>query len=116
MEERKAHKYQVRFTPSSRQHFYEILDHLYHIYPLDRAEQIADELEEKAQGLNYLPGRGRNEDWLSGRKHEYRFILYQRTKRADIKIIYYIDEKSRIVYVTDFFPTEMDAGQIADRN
>lgn len=116
MEKGETHEYQVEFTPSSRYHFYEVLEYLYKHYPIDRAEQLADELEGMAQGLNHHPHRGAKEKWLSGLKRVYRFILFNRTKRADIKIIYYIQESEGKVYVTDFFPTEMDAAEIAERS
>ena len=116
MEERETHKYQVGFTISSRHHFYKVLDYLYQNYPIDRAGQLADELESMAQSLHHYPHRGTKEKWLLDMKQEYRFILFNRTQRADIKIIYYIQESDRKVYVTDFFPTEMDSEQIAGRS
>ncbi|AWW28888.1 hypothetical protein DN752_01380 [Echinicola strongylocentroti] len=116
MEKEETREYQVEFTPLSRYYFYEVLEYLYGLYPIGRAEQLADELEGMAQGLNYLPHRGKKEKWLSGREREYRFLLFNRTKRADIKIIYYIQENEGKVYVTDFFPTEMDIDKITGRS
>ena len=116
MEERETSEYQVEFTLTSKSHFYEVLEYLYEHYSLERAEQLADELERMAQSLAYYPHRGAKEMWLAGLKHEYRFLLFNRTKRAEIKIIYYIQESEGKVYVTDFFPTERDVDTMAERN
>jgi len=116
MERGEASAYQVEFTPSSRYYFYEILEYLYEHYPIDRAEQLADELEGLAQSLNYHPHRGAKEKWLSSLGQDYRFVLFNRTKRAEVKIIYYIQERERKVYVTDFFPTEKDAAEMTERS
>jgi plasmid stabilization system protein ParE len=116
VEERETPEYQVEFTLSSKSHFYEVLEYLYEHYPLERAEQLADELEGMAQSLNHHPYRGAKEKWLLGLQHEYRFLLFDRTKRAEIKIIYYIQESEGKVYVTDFFPTEKDVNKMAERS
>ncbi len=99
-----------------RYHFYEVLEYLYEHYPIDRAEQLADELEDMAQSLKHHPHRGTKEKWLTGLKQDHRFILFDRTKRAEIKIIYYIRESEGKVYVTDFFPTEMDNAEMKERS
>jgi plasmid stabilization system protein ParE len=109
-------QYQVEFTQSSKIYFYEILEYLYQYYSLERAESIATELEASAQNLNYNPNRGTSEKRLQHREKEYKFIIYKRSSRADIQIIYYIEEKTKTVYVTDFFPTEKDDTEIAERN
>ena len=115
MEKEETNNYEVRFTPLSRQYFYDVLDYFYDLYPLERAEQLADELEQKAMSLNHQPYRGRVEEELNEEPLEYRFILYQRTKRADIKIIYHIDEGAKIIYLTDFFSTERDREDLSKR-
>jgi len=116
VEKRETDEYQVEFTTLSRHYFYEVLDYLYQNYTIDRAEQLANELESMAKSLNHHPHRGTKEKWLLDMKQEYRFILFNRTQRSDIKIIYYIQKSGKKVYVTDFFPTEMDNEQIASRN
>jgi len=116
MEEGKARKFQVEFTASAKFHFFENLEYFYENYTQDRAEQLANELEEMAQSLKLLPHRGTYEKWLFDAKYVYRFILFRRTKRADIKIIYYIDDETDKVFVTDFFPTESDGEKMPDRN
>ncbi len=115
-EKEKGKQYQVEFTQSSKVYFYEVLEYLYDHYPLERAEEIATELESTAQSLKDQPHRGSPEKRLSHKSQAYKFILYQRTSRAQIKIIYYIEEQSGIVYVTDFFPTEKDYSEISKRS
>ena len=41
--------------------------------------------------------------------------MYQYTPRKSVKIMYFIDESSKTVYVTDFFGNEMDDKKIAER-
>jgi plasmid stabilization system protein ParE len=106
----------VIITNTAEKSFYEILEYLYDNYPLDRAEQIANELRDAAKKLHYQPERGTIESRLSLRSKHYRYVLFQRTSRTDVKIIYYIDGTAAVVYVTDFFPTEMNDERISKRN
>lgn len=66
--------------------------------------------------LDKNPYRGRVVNQLTFLEIEYRYLLYQYTPRKSIKIMYFIDESSKTVYVTDFFGNEMDDTKIADRN
>lgn len=116
MENPEASKYQVIITDPAEISFYEVLDYLYDNYPLERAEQIADELRDTANKLHYYPERGVLEGNLSNRSQGYRYLLYRRSSRTDIKVIYYIDQSSSTVYVTDFFPTEKDNQKLPERN
>ena len=83
---------------------------------LSRAEKVAKELSEMALRLDHLYNRGAREEKLRRRKKAYRYLLFKRTTKATVKIIYYVDEKDRVIYVTDFFPTEKDPRNIAQRN
>ncbi len=116
MESTEERKYAVVITEPAANAFYEILEYLYAHYPIDRAEVIAEEIRDAAGSLEYNPERGTQESRLIHRGKAYRFVLYKRTKRAEIKIIYFIDDGSSVVYVTDFFPTEKDDIKIEDRN
>ena len=116
MERTEEGKYKVIITIPAEKHFYELLDCFYEHYPLDRAEEIANELRSTAKSLEDQPERGIQESMLSHRQNNYRFILNRRTPRADVKIIYYINIKKNTVYITDFFPTEKDNRIISDRN
>ena len=92
------------------------MEYLYNYYPLDKADEIANNIRDKVKTLQNQAERGTREPRLKHRKEDYRFLLYKRTKRAEIKIIYYIDESGNRVYVTDFFPTEKDDSEIPKRN
>ena len=116
MESPEEKKYAVIITDPADIAFYEVLDYLYDNYPIERAEEIAGELRDAARTLESKPERGTPESRLSHRQKEYRYILYKRTPRSEIKIIYFIDDKSATVYVTDFFPTEKDDAKISGRN
>ena len=116
MENPKETRYEVIITKPAEIHFYEVVEFLYDKYSLERAEQLADQLRDKTQSLCKHPKRGALEWRLESRENEYRFILFNRISRADIKIIYYVDDTTKKVFVVDFFPTEMDDKRIALRN
>ena len=107
MAKEEAGRYEVVITSSAEVHFYELVEYLYEYMTLDRDEEVARQLNEMALGLDRLYHRGSVEEKLAKRKKSYRYILYKRTSRASVKIIYYVDEKDRTVYVTDFFPSEI---------
>ena len=88
--------------------FYEILEYFYEHYSLERAERISNELRDFVKKLKYFPERGNIEKRLLNRSKEYKFILFKRSARADIKIIYNIHKENSKVFIIDFFPTESD--------
>jgi len=116
LENTEASKYLVIITDPAEISFYEILDYLYDNYPHERAEKIANELRDMANRLHYHPERGTQEGKLSHRSNGYRYILYKRTSRTDIKVIYYIDQATFTVYITDFFPTEKNNVKLSKHN
>ncbi len=116
MESSQESKYVVIVTAPAEESFYEILEYLYEHYPIERAEQIAGEIRDTAGKLRYQAERGAIEKRLVHRKKDYRFILYKRTSRSEIKIIYYLEEQTNTVYITDFFPTEKDDKKISKRS
>ncbi len=116
MAKEEAGRYEVVITSAAEVHFYELVEYLYEHLSLDRAEEVTRGLNEIALSLDLLYHRGSLERKLSRRKKSYRYLLYKRTSRASVKILYYVDEKSKTVYVTDFFPTEKDPKKIASRN
>lgn len=116
MEDQETSCYEVIITDPAEIGFYEILDFLYDKYSLERAEEIADEIRDTAKSLHYHAKRGVAEPGLKGKERNYRYIMYHRTKRAGVKVIYYIDEIRNQVFVTDFFPTEKDHREIPSRN
>lgn len=116
MAKEEAGRYEVVITSSAEVHFYELVEYLYEYMSLDRAEEVARELNEMALSLDLPYHRGSEEKKLGRRKKTYRYILFKRTSRSSVKIIYYADEKNKTVYVTDFFPTDKDPKKIASRN
>lgn len=116
MESQKESKYEVIITEPAEIAFYEILEYLYNNHTIDRAEELANDLRDTAKSLNHQPKRGFIENRLKNRSEEYRFILFKRVPRAEIKILYFLDVLKKVVYVTDFFPTEMDDKKISTRN
>jgi mRNA-degrading endonuclease RelE of RelBE toxin-antitoxin system len=109
-------KYQVIITKPAEIYFYEILEYLYENYSFERAEEIADSIRNKVLELQVYPEKGTIEPRLTGRMNQYKFILFNRLRMKDIKIIYFINYEKKIVYVTDFFPTEKDDQKITKRN
>lgn len=101
MESSKEIRYQVILTASAWVSVDELLEYLGEYYSVNRSEEIVDLLFEYAATLQEKPERGTKEKMLIYRKEDYRFILFKRTNRSEIKIIYYIDESAKIVYVTD---------------
>ncbi len=116
MAKEEASRYEVVITATAEIYFYELAEYLYEHMAFDRAEEITREIHEAVLSLGLLYRRGKRENKLAGRKFDYRYILYKRTPRAEIKIIYFISEKEKTVYVTDFFPTEKNPTKISKRN
>ncbi len=108
--------YEVRIVPLGEQFYKEALEYIYRLQGPGKAENMARELLEMVMSLERHPNRGSKEKRLSNLREDFRFLLCKRTPRAEVKVIYYIDEKRRTVYVTDFFPTEMDDSKILGRN
>ena len=106
MEKEKTDRYKIVITASAETFFYQVVEYLYEHMSIERAEEVATNIQELALSLGQLHQRGTAEKKLVHRKKSYRYILFERTARAQIKIIYYVDEAAKTVYVTDFFPTE----------
>lgn len=116
MEDEKEIEFEIIITRPVEINFYSILEYFYEHYTFERAEEISNELRDKVKELTFFPEKGSFEPNLKGRKNKYRFILFRRTKIKDIKIIYFVDISSKKVFVTDFFPCEMDYQKIPKRN
>ena len=115
METTKKSNYQVIYTNTAEHYFLETLTYIYQNHTLTRAEELIDELVSLAQSLEVMPQRGALEKWLVEKVNEYRFLLFRRTKRSGVKIVYFIEESSKKVFITDFFPTEMDPEEMIMR-
>jgi len=106
--------YGVIITPTGKQLYYELLLELYHLHSYERVNEIGEELIALGSSLKTFPEKGAIEENLS-RENQYRYLIYQRTSRSTIKLIYYVDKASQTVYITDFFATEMNPEQIGKR-
>jgi plasmid stabilization system protein ParE len=116
VEKEETDQFEVLVTRNAEIHFYELAEYLYEHMTLDRAEKITSELHEAALSLKKLYNRGAIEENLRKEKQEFRYILFKRTPRTQIKIIYFIDKATKTVFVTDFFPTEKDPKKLRKRS
>lgn len=107
--------YTVEITPEAEGYYYDILDYLYKHHSEESADRKSKALLDMAVALESNPFIGRKEDNLEFLECEHRYILYNYTKIKAIKIIYFIDEKNKTVYITDFFPCESDENRISSR-
>lgn len=108
--------YLVEITPEAEFYYFNLLEYLYRTHSPESASVKSDEILEMAMSLNQNPNRGSHEGRLDFLGKEHRFLLYKITSRKQVKIIYFVDESNKIVYVTDFFGTEMDDRKIGKRN
>lgn len=113
MEERES--YQVEITPEAENYYKELLEYLYKYHSENSADKKSEEILELALSLENQPYRGRIEDKLVFLGKEHRFLVYPYTSRKSVKVIYFIEESSKKVYVTDFFPTTMSDEKITKR-
>lgn len=114
MEEEES--YDVEITPEAEFYYLKLLEYLHSTHILESAFRKGDEVLKMAMSLDRNPNRGAIEKKLKFSTKKHRFLLYEVTKRHQIKIIYFVDEHNKKVYVTDFFGTEMDDNKIFMRN
>ena len=103
----KEQDYQIIITSRAEQAYFEVLDYIFDNHSFQRANEIALELVEHPQILRNFPLLGQIEPNLEFKTKKYRYILYERTKVTTVKIIYFIHDTSKQIYITDFFPCEM---------
>lgn len=106
----------VEITPEGEQYFLDLLSYLYETHSEASASQKSEELLNVALSLDKMPYRGSMEPLLNNLRKDYRFLLYNLTGRKKVKVIYFIDDKTKTVFVTDFFPCEMDSSDVNERN
>lgn len=111
-----ATTYTVEITPEAEFFYFEVLTYFYMHHSRESAHRKSEELLDLAISLETFPERGTLEKRLQGLGKNHRFILYNYTPHKAIKIIYLIDQARKIVYVTDFFPCQMDVRKIIKRN
>ncbi|UZO82363.1 hypothetical protein NBT05_07775 [Aquimarina sp. ERC-38] len=107
MEEREK-SYLVEITSKAEQYYWELLAHLYETHSIESADKKSGEIMKLAMSLAVNPQRGILEEDLASFNKEFRSILYPITKRNTVKIIYFINEFTQKVYITDFFATVMN--------
>lgn len=108
--------WQIEITPEAEQYYLDILEYFYRHHSAASADRKSEELLAKAISLEHHPYRGRIEERFAFLGKEHRFLLYKYTKNRSIKIVYFVEEQAKIVYVTDFFPTKMNDLKIGKRN
>lgn len=114
MEEQSS--YLVEITSKAEQYYWLLLHHLYETHSIQSANKKSDEIIELAMSLNINPYRGSLEEDLADFNKEFRSLIYHITKRKTVKIIYFIEESTNKVYVTDFFATMMNPDKKRKRN
>ncbi len=114
MEEESVFK--VEITPEAEKYYLDVLEYFYKYHSADSADKKSEELLMRAISLEYHPHRGRIEVSLSFLGKEHRYMLYKYTQNRSIKIIYFVEEETKTVYITDFFPTKMNNLKIEIRN
>jgi len=107
--------YTVEITPEAEAYYFDILEYLYKHHSELSADRKSRELLEYTIALEENPLIGRKEENLKFLGRQHRYILYYYTKIKAIKIIYFINETAKVVYVTDFFPCENDESSISSR-
>jgi plasmid stabilization system protein ParE len=110
-----AKGYVVEITPQAERFFLELLDYIFSTHHPDSASRKADEILALAISLKHTPYRGTLEPRLELLGKGHRFLLYEITRGKEVKIIYFVDEDSHKVFVTDFFGTRKDAEKLSLR-
>ena len=107
--------YVVEITPEAEFYYLQLIEYLYQTHSIKSAERKADEILSLAMSLDRLPNRGTPESKLDFPNMQHRYLVYQVTDRKTVKIIYFIDEPKKKVFVTDFFGSEMSESRIPER-
>lgn len=108
--------YLVEITSKAEKYYWLLLAHLYETHSIESADKKSDDIIKLAMSLKMNPQRGRLEEDLSRYNKNFRALIYKVTKRNMVKIIYFIDEQTRKVYITDFFPTRQNPKKKTKRN
>jgi hypothetical protein len=73
-----------------------------------RVFEIDVEIFESVESLQYQPHRCSREPMFIESSKALRFLLYRASDRFELKILFFIDELPKKVFVVDFFPTRMN--------
>ncbi len=110
-----AINYRVEITAEAEYFYFDMLTYFYKHHSEQSADRKSGELLDLAISLEIDPQRGTPEENLEPLGKHHKFLLYYYTPRKAIKIIYFIDEPQKVVYVTDFFPCQMNDKRISKR-
>jgi plasmid stabilization system protein ParE len=103
----KQASYLVEITPEATQYYLNLLSFLYQTHSSESADEKSEEMLALVFSLSDFPNRGRKEEELEYLGKEHQFLVYSLTNRKTVKVIYFVEESIKKVYITDFFPTEM---------
>ena len=104
----KSTRYIVKITPEAERFYIELLSYLFQTHSSESANRKSKEILNLALSLSLNPNRGRMEESLAYLNKAHQFLVFQVTSRKTVKLIYFVDEDNNTVYVTDFFPTELN--------
>jgi hypothetical protein len=107
--------YEIVITATAERAYFEALEYIFEHHSTLRANKIALELLEEPNLLKKFHQIGTIEQQLRHQPREYRFILFERTKKSKVKIIYYVEDDIQTIYITDFFPCELFEQRIKNR-
>jgi len=108
----KQASYLVEITPEAEQYYMDLLSHIYQTHSVESADRKSAEILDLAMSLSGFPNRGRQEECLEYLEKGHQFLIYSLTNRKTVKIIYFVVESAKTVYVTDFFATETNPTKI----
>jgi len=109
-------EFEIIITPFAEKAYFQVLEYVYEYHTPKKAEKIAIELLKFPFILKKFPKMGTKEQILEERPENFRFLLFERTERITVKILYYVDYERYIIYITDFFASEMLNKKIKKRN
>ena len=109
--------YQVIITkPALVRYQEEVLHYILQFFSVERALEIDNNITETLESLMKMPERGAVERQLKNKGVNYRFLLFRQSRNLELKIVYYILEQDKKVYVTDFFPVLMNPNKVRGRS
>ncbi|MBI2258986.1 MAG: hypothetical protein HYU67_08815 [Flavobacteriia bacterium] len=111
----KEQNYQIIITSRAEQSYFEVLDYVFEHHTFEQAKKISLELIDYPQVLKKFPNLGNIESNLIGRPEKFRFLLYCRTKKTSVKIIYFVDDWNKRVFIIDYFPCENHEQKIINK-
>jgi hypothetical protein len=100
-------EFEVIITSFAEKAYFQVLEYVFEYHTPKKAEKIAIELLKFPLILKQFPKMGTTELILKERSENFRFLLFERTERLTIKILYFVDYEQNVMFITDFFPSEM---------